>query len=75
MHRWNFFSENINIKIYIDDILFKEINLINPNSKEIDTDFTIDFNIQGDKLIYDEFRDNLEDKFREIKNKFALLGV
>lgn len=70
-----FFSENINIKIYIDDILFKEINLINPNSKEIDTDFTIDFNIQGDKLIYDEFRDNLEDKFREIKNKFALLGV
>lgn len=70
-----FFSENLNIKIYIDNILFKEINLINPNSKEIDTDFTIDFNIQGDKLIYDEFRDNLEDKFREIKNKFALLGV
>lgn len=70
-----FFSENLNIKIYIDNILFKEINLINPNSKEIDTDFTIDFNIQGDKLIYDEFRDSLEDKFRDIKNKFALLGV
>lgn len=71
----NFFSENLNIKIYIDDVLFKEFNSSNPSSKEIDTDFTISFNIQGDKLIYDEFEDKLNERFRELENKIISLGA
>lgn len=70
----SFFSENLNIKIYIDDVLIKEINSLNPNGKEIDTDLTISFNIQENKLIYDEFRDNLEQRFRQIENKLIALG-
>ncbi|EAJ5683123.1 hypothetical protein BBZ05_04380 [Campylobacter lari] len=70
-----FFSENLNIKIYIDDVLFKEFNSLNPSSKEIDTDFTINFNIQGDKLIYDEFEDKLNERFRELENKITSLGA
>ncbi|ELL0365863.1 hypothetical protein Q6T00_001598 [Campylobacter jejuni] len=69
----NFFSENLNIKIYIDDILFKEFNSLNPNSKEIDTDFTIGFNIQGDKLIYNEFKDGVDNRFRIVENKLKEL--
>ncbi|HDZ5055538.1 TPA: hypothetical protein RTH32_001467 [Campylobacter jejuni] len=71
----NFFSENLNVKIYIDDVLFKEFNSLNPNSKEIDTDFTINFNVQGDKLIYDEFKDEIDERFRIVENKLKDLGA
>ncbi|EAI9042114.1 hypothetical protein CY750_08580 [Campylobacter jejuni] len=70
----NFFSENLNIKIFIDDILFKEFNSLNPNSKEIDTDFIINFNIKGDKLIYDEFKDRVDERFRIVENALKDLG-
>ncbi|HEF1370009.1 TPA: hypothetical protein R8R64_000905 [Campylobacter jejuni] len=70
----NFFSENLNIKIFIDDILFKEFNSLNPNSKEIDTDFIINFNIKGDKLIYDEFKDGVDERFRIVENELKGLG-
>ncbi|MBZ7942017.1 hypothetical protein [Campylobacter molothri] len=70
----NFFSENLNIKIFIDDILFKEFNSLNPNSKEIDTDFIINFNIKGDKLIYDEFKDRVDERFRIVENELKGLG-
>ncbi|EAJ1254842.1 hypothetical protein A0Y59_06610 [Campylobacter lari] len=71
----NFFSENLNIKIYIDDVLFKEFNSLNPNNKEIDTDFTISFNIQADKLVYDELEDKINERFREFENKLTSLGA
>ncbi|WP_038814854.1 hypothetical protein [Campylobacter jejuni] len=70
----NFFSENLNIKIFIDDVLFKEFNSLNPNSKEIDTDFIVNFNIKGDKLIYDEFKDGVDERFRIVENKLVGLG-
>ncbi|HDV7508705.1 TPA: hypothetical protein RJ362_001182 [Campylobacter jejuni] len=66
----SFFSENLNIKIYIDDVLVKEINSLNPNAKEIDTDLTISFNIQENKLILNAFKDEIDEKFRELENKF-----
>lgn len=68
----SFFSENLNVKIYVDDVLVKEINSLNAKGKEIDTDLTISFNIQENKLILNAFKDEIDEKFRELENKFII---
>lgn len=68
----SFFSENLNVKIYVDDVLVKEITSLNAKGKEIDTDLTISFNIQENKLILNAFKDEIDEKFRELENKFII---
>lgn len=67
-----FYSENLNVKLYIDDVLIKNLTMNNPMGLELYSNFHLKFNIQGDKLIINELED-LEYKLSELEKRIEVL--